>query len=199
MTNNRPWLWRRLERPTTQRLATTKRWDIARARRKYTSRSRRLGCSSCRCMRWIRRCFIPIILGYPHDRRRQLLGQMVDNAVQFGGCFTINWHDRSIAPERLWDGCYRDLVQELRSGRAWFATARKLSPGFRNVARWFSKQILLSQMQYMPGFRRILAMIYLLCDCESTSRGSRPGSTPPAQKSTSTWPSMKPSTPGLIA
>jgi hypothetical protein len=57
----------------------------------------------------------------------------VDNAVQFGGCFTINWHDRSIAPERLWGACYRDLVQHLRSGRAWFATASE-------AVSWFQKR-----------------------------------------------------------
>ena len=59
--------------------------------------------------------FYPAYLGPSPRQARTLLSRMVDNAVQFGGCLTINWHDRSIAPERLWDGCYRDLVQELKS------------------------------------------------------------------------------------
>jgi hypothetical protein len=64
-------------------------------------------------------------------RARILLDRMVNNAVQFGGCLTINWHDRSIAPERLWGACYRDLVEELRSRGAWFATAGQAVSWFR--------------------------------------------------------------------
>ena len=56
---------------------------------------------------------------------------MVDNAVQFGGSLTINWHDRSIAPERLWDACYRDLVQDLKNRGAWFSTASQAISWFR--------------------------------------------------------------------
>ena len=48
----------------------------------------------------------------------------MDHAVRFGGCLTVNWHDRSVAPERLWGACYRELVQELKGRGAWFATAQ---------------------------------------------------------------------------
>ena len=50
---------------------------------------------------------------------------------QFGGCLTINWHDRSVAPERLWDAPYRDLVEDLKSRDAWFATAGQAVSWFR--------------------------------------------------------------------
>ncbi len=46
--------------------------------------------------------FYPSYLGLSPQEARALLGRMVDNAVHFGGCLTINWHDRSLAPERLW-------------------------------------------------------------------------------------------------
>jgi len=59
------------------------------------------------------------------------LRQMADNMVQFGGCLTVNWHDRSLAPERLWGGCYRDLIQELKNRGAWFATAGQAVSWFR--------------------------------------------------------------------
>jgi peptidoglycan/xylan/chitin deacetylase (PgdA/CDA1 family) len=59
------------------------------------------------------------------------LCQMVDNVVQFGGCLTINWHDRSLAPERLWGKCYGDLIEELKSRDAWFATAGQAISWFR--------------------------------------------------------------------
>jgi len=31
-----------------------------------------------------------------------------------GGVLTVNWHDRSIAPERLWDDFYLDLLDDLK-------------------------------------------------------------------------------------
>jgi len=61
------------------------------------------------------------------------LHQIADNAARHGGCITINWHDRSLAPERLWGGCYRDLIQDLKKRGAWFATAGQ-------VISWFGKR-----------------------------------------------------------
>jgi peptidoglycan/xylan/chitin deacetylase (PgdA/CDA1 family) len=58
---------------------------------------------------------------------------LISNALRFGGILTINWHDRSIAPERLWHRVYADIVTELKSSGAWFATAS------RSVA-WFEKR-----------------------------------------------------------
>ena len=65
------------------------------------------------------------------QQARVLLRKLVDNAAQFGGALTINWHDRSIAPERLWGGCYRDLIEELKGRGAWFATAGQAISWFR--------------------------------------------------------------------
>jgi peptidoglycan/xylan/chitin deacetylase (PgdA/CDA1 family) len=62
-----------------------------------------------------------------------LLGRIMDDAVRFGGCLTINWHDRSIAPERLWGGCYSELIEDLKKRGAWFATARE-------AVAWFKKR-----------------------------------------------------------
>jgi len=75
--------------------------------------------------------FYPDHLDLSPRQARILLDQMVNNAVRFGGCLTINWHDRSMAPERLWDGCYRDLVQDLKSQGAWFSTAGQAISWFR--------------------------------------------------------------------
>src|SRR5206468_300914 len=46
---------------------------------------------------------------------------------------TINWHDRSIFPERLWETCYRELVEDLKIRGAWFSTAG-------NAVAWFRKR-----------------------------------------------------------
>ncbi len=77
--------------------------------------------------------FYPAYLGLSPRQAASLLGRMVDNAVQFGGCLTINWHDRSLAPERVWDACYRDLVQDLKNRGVWFATAGQ-------AISWFQKR-----------------------------------------------------------
>lgn len=75
--------------------------------------------------------FYPGHLALSPRQATTLLGRLVDNAVQFGGCLTINWHDRSLAPERVWDACYRDLVQDLKTRGAWFSTAGQAVSWFR--------------------------------------------------------------------
>ena len=34
-----------------------------------------------------------------------------------GGCITVNWHDRSISPERNWGGFYTHLIQRTENAR----------------------------------------------------------------------------------
>ena len=70
-------------------------------------------------------------LGLPPRKASARLREMADNAVRLGGTLTINWHDRSLAPERLWGGCYVELIQDLRSRGAWFATASQAVSWFR--------------------------------------------------------------------
>jgi hypothetical protein len=75
--------------------------------------------------------FYPSHLGLSVRQAKVLIDQMLGNAVSFGGTLTINWHDRSIAPERLWDGCYRELLLDLNRRGAWFATAGQAVSWFR--------------------------------------------------------------------
>lgn len=77
--------------------------------------------------------FYPAYMGLSPAQAKTVLGRMADNAVKFGGCLTVNWHDRSLAPERLWDRIYRDLVQHLKNRGAWFATATE-------AVAWFQKR-----------------------------------------------------------
>lgn len=77
--------------------------------------------------------FYPAYLGFSPAQAKTVLGRMADNVVKFGGCLTVNWHDRSLAPERLWCASYRDLVQDLKSRGAWFATAGE-------AVAWFQKR-----------------------------------------------------------
>jgi hypothetical protein len=75
--------------------------------------------------------FYSAYLGLSMDEAKPVLGRMVDDVVHFGGCLTVNWHDRSVTPERLWDRCYGELVAELKDRRAWFATSGQATSWFR--------------------------------------------------------------------
>ncbi len=56
---------------------------------------------------------------------------IIENAQARGGTIVVNWHGRSLAPERLWGRHYRRLLDEIASGhRVWFTTAGQ-------AVRWF--------------------------------------------------------------
>ena len=60
-----------------------------------------------------------------------LCRDIVADARRFGGAVVVNWHCRSLSPERLWGRAYEELLDELqRDDSAWFATAG-------NVVNWF--------------------------------------------------------------
>jgi hypothetical protein len=50
---------------------------------------------------------------------------IVNNARRFGGTLVINWHDRSLVPERLWDSAYTKLLDAIARDDVWFATAEE--------------------------------------------------------------------------
>ena len=64
------------------------------------------------------------------DRR---IGEIIDYAGSIGGAVTFNWHDRSIAPERLWGEFYAGLISELKRKGAWRSSAG-------TVVSWFQKR-----------------------------------------------------------
>jgi peptidoglycan/xylan/chitin deacetylase (PgdA/CDA1 family) len=57
--------------------------------------------------------------------------QLVHAALQFGGVLTVNWHDRSLEPDRLWGDFYTWLLQELRRHNAWVGSAYQVVEWFR--------------------------------------------------------------------
>jgi hypothetical protein len=58
--------------------------------------------------------------------------RIVANARRFGGTVVINWHDRSLAPERQWGRFYQALLKEIGRGeRAWFARGGDAVDWFR--------------------------------------------------------------------
>jgi hypothetical protein len=56
---------------------------------------------------------------------------IVAEARRFGGALIVNWHDRSLAPERQWGDCYDHLLDEIESTPVWFATASDAAAWFR--------------------------------------------------------------------
>lgn len=91
------------------------------------------------------------------------MNALMDNAVRFGGVLTVNWHDRSIAPERLWDAPYVELVKELKRRGAWMPTAAEAVSWFRerraatidtaNLADGSVRVSLRKRDDRLPGFR----------------------------------------------
>ncbi len=75
--------------------------------------------------------FYPAYLGLTSRKATSLLVTLADLAERFGGCLTINWHDRSLSPERQWDKCYGRLLDDLKARGAWFATAGQAAAWFR--------------------------------------------------------------------
>ena len=77
--------------------------------------------------------FFPDRMGLTEDDAWVLVRELLDNARQYGGVLTINWHDRSLAPERLWGDFYIKLLEHLKKSTVWIDTASR-------VVRWFDKR-----------------------------------------------------------
>lgn len=77
--------------------------------------------------------FYPDRLGLTPGEARSRVSSLLGIACRHGGALTFNWHDRSIAPERLWDGVYQEVLADLRQAGAWLC-------GAGAAVRWFRKR-----------------------------------------------------------
>jgi hypothetical protein len=75
--------------------------------------------------------FYPNYLHLSSSDAARHVGGILEHAVRSGGVVTVNWHDRSIAPERLWGDFYVYLMNELQERGAWFASAKDVVSWFR--------------------------------------------------------------------
>ncbi len=75
--------------------------------------------------------FYPSYLNLSPSQADALVFPIIQNATRFGGVLTVNWHDRSLAPERLWGDYYAHLLAELSAKKPWFATAAQSVAWFR--------------------------------------------------------------------
>ncbi len=75
--------------------------------------------------------FYPSHLNLSPRQAEAVVQPLLENAVEWGGVLTINWHDRSLAPERLWGDFYARLLGRLQEKNPWFATAAQTVAWFR--------------------------------------------------------------------
>lgn len=77
--------------------------------------------------------FYPDRMALSEEKAWPLINDLLENTKQFGGVLTINWHDRSLAPERLWGNFYIEFLDTLKKSKVWIDTASM-------VIRWFDKR-----------------------------------------------------------
>jgi hypothetical protein len=75
--------------------------------------------------------FYPSYMNLSDEQAGAAMLPLIENATRFGGVLTINWHDRSLGPERLWGDAYVTLLRDLRARTPWFATAAQAVSWFR--------------------------------------------------------------------
>jgi hypothetical protein len=75
--------------------------------------------------------FYPSYMNLSDEEAGAAMLPLIENAARFGGVVTINWHDRSLGPERLWGDAYANLLRELGTRTPWFATAAQTVAWFR--------------------------------------------------------------------
>lgn len=67
--------------------------------------------------------FYPAYLHLRQEEAAARVRPLIDHAESAGGVLTLNWHDRSLFPERQWADSYRDLLRELRRRNPWMPSA----------------------------------------------------------------------------
>lgn len=77
--------------------------------------------------------FYPSYLDLSEAQALSLCKQFTGNALRYGGVLTVLWHQRSLAPERLWGNTYKKLLEEIKTQNVWFGTAGQ-------VTKWFGKR-----------------------------------------------------------
>lgn len=90
--------------------------------------------------------FNPHHMDLTESQARQLCRNLIEKAVTHGGVLTFLWHDRSLAPERLYADFYIGLLSELKSHNAWFATGSE-------ITGWFGQRrsIALEEVRFEEG------------------------------------------------
>jgi hypothetical protein len=92
--------------------------------------------------------FYPDRLDLSESQADKRCKDLIANNREFGGVFTVIWHDRSHGAERFWGDFYVGLVQTLKSSKVWFATGAQ-------AVHWFRKrrQVRFERLETGEGVR----------------------------------------------
>jgi hypothetical protein len=77
--------------------------------------------------------FYPRRMGLSETEALDSCKRLIEFTAMFGGVLTLNWHTRSLSPERLWGDFYFNLLKQIESYRVWFGTAEE-------IVKWFRKR-----------------------------------------------------------
>jgi hypothetical protein len=72
-------------------------------------------------------------MGLSEAKALQMCQKLIGDMRTYGGVFTINWHQRSLGPERNWDAFYIELLRILKTENVCFVTAKQ-------AVAWFTRR-----------------------------------------------------------
>jgi hypothetical protein len=75
--------------------------------------------------------FYPGRMGLSDETAMERCRQIFEHAAKWGGVVTVNWHTRSLSPERLWGDFYKQCLKEMQQFRVLFGTAGEAVQWFR--------------------------------------------------------------------
>jgi hypothetical protein len=75
--------------------------------------------------------FYPDRMNLSENEAMESCKDLIRQMVNCGGALTINWHTRSLSPERLWSDFYQRLLEEIQKHRVWFGTAQQVVSWYR--------------------------------------------------------------------
>jgi len=75
--------------------------------------------------------FYPSRMNLSESEALDLCKRLIESTSIFGGALTVNWHTRSLSPERLWGDFYISLLEYIKNKHVWFGTAEEIVTWFR--------------------------------------------------------------------
>jgi hypothetical protein len=113
-------------------------------------------------------------MGVSEEAALALIGEILTVVKEWGGVLTINWHTRSLSPERNWDSLYITLLDMLKKENPWFATAREASDWFlyRRAIRFREDRIVIDPESHDWERERPNRLPPLVLRCYNTPSGS---------------------------
>ncbi len=120
--------------------------------------------------------FYPDRMNLSPEEAFRRVEELIRNAEGYGGVLTINWHHRSLGPERLWDDFYARVLGVLKGKKVWFATAGQ-------AVDWFRKRRAAS----FDSLRQDTRTLYLDTEGSPVPLKAAPSLNLPSRRLSSAW------------